>query len=155
MSRLHAGIATALLASAVPAIAAETSVDVRANIKGTCVIDQATVIDFGDLEQGTTAPDRTAPGSVRYWCSKGLVYTVTLGNGNNASGSQRRMKGLATTNSTEFLAYSLASDAPPTGTGAGPATLVTVALTATVRGADYNVLSVGQFMDTIVVTIAP
>ena len=26
---------------------------------------------------------------------------------------------------------------------------------ATVRGADYNVLSVGQFIDTVVVTIAP
>jgi spore coat protein U-like protein len=149
--------ALAFLIAALPIAvsAAETSVDVRANIKGTCVIDQATTIDFGDLEQGTTAPDRTAPGSVRYWCSKGLVYSVTLGNGNNASGTQRRMKGQATTNSTEFLSYTLTSDAPATGTGAGPATLVTVALTASVRGADYNVLSVGQFMDTVVVTIAP
>jgi spore coat protein U-like protein len=146
-----------LLAAALPlaVFAADTSVDVRANIKGTCVIDAVTVIDFGDLEQGTTAPDRTQAGSVRYWCSKGLVYRVTLGNGNNASGTQRRMKGIATTNSTEFLAYQLTSDAPASGTGAGPATLATVALTATVRGVDYNVLSVGQFMDTVVVTIAP
>jgi len=148
-------VAGYLGATAPSALAADTSVDVRANIKGTCVIDLVTSIDFGDLEQGTTAPDRTAPGSVRYWCSKGLAYTVTMGNGNNASGTQRRMKGVATTNSTEFLAYDLTSDAPATGTGAGPSTLATVTLTATVRGTNYNVLSVGQFIDTVVVTIAP
>jgi spore coat protein U-like protein len=155
MSKLSTRIGTALFVVALPAAAADTPVDVRANIKGTCVIDLVTAIDFGDLEQGTTAPDRTSPGSVRYWCSKGLVYTVTIGNGTNASGSQRRMKGQASTNSAEFLPYDLTSDAPPTGTGAGPAALATVALTATVRGADYNVLSVGQFLDTVTVTIAP
>jgi spore coat protein U-like protein len=92
---------------------------------------------------------------VRYWCTKGLVYSVTMGNGNNASGAQRRMKGMAATNSTEFLAYDLTSDAPATATGAGPGALATVALTASVRGADYNALSVGDLMDTVVVTIAP
>lgn len=155
MSRVATGIGTALLAMALPATAADTSVDVRANIKGTCVIDSVTLIDFGDLEQGTTAPDRNQAGSVKYWCSKGLVYTVTMGNGNNASGSQRRMKGVAPTNSSEFLAYDLTSDAPASATGAGPGALATLTLTATVRGADYNALSVGQLMDTVVVTIAP
>jgi spore coat protein U-like protein len=153
--KLAIGLGAALVAIALPALPADTNVDVRANIKGTCVIDLVTAIDFGDLEQATTAVDRTAPGSVRYWCSKGLVYNVTMGNGNNASGTQRRMKGVATTNSTEFLPYNLTSDAPATGTGAGPGALATVTLTATVRGADYNVLSVGQFLDTVVVTIAP
>jgi spore coat protein U-like protein len=155
MSKLGPVIGAALFVIALPAEPADVSVDVRANIKGTCVIDSMTAIDFGDLEQGATAPDRTSPGSVRYWCSKGLVYSVTLGPGSNNSGTQRRMKGQATTNSAEFLGYDLTSDAPATATGVGPATLVTVALTATVKGTDYNVLSVGQFMDTVVVTIAP
>ena len=155
MSKLATRIGTALVAIALPAAAADKQVDVRANIKGTCVIDLATAVDFGDLEQATTAPDRTAPGSVRYWCTKGLAYTVTMGNGNNASGTQRRMKGIATTNSTEFLAYDLTAGSPATGTGAGPAAPVTFTMTGTVRGANYNVLSVGQFMDTVVVTIAP
>ncbi|QJR16700.1 spore coat protein U domain-containing protein [Usitatibacter palustris] len=146
---------TALFAIALPVFAADTSVDVRANIKGICVIDSITAIDFGDLEQGTTAPDRNAPGSVRYWCTKGLVYSVTLGNGNNATGSQRRMKGVAVTNSAEFLPYDLTSGSPATGTGAGPGAPVTLTLTGSVRGADYNLLSVGQLLDTVVVTIAP
>jgi spore coat protein U-like protein len=155
MSRLAIGVGTALFTIALPAAAADASVDVRANIKGTCVIDLVTMIDFGDLEQGTTAPDRTAPGTVRYWCSKGLAFTITTGNGNNASGTQRRMKGVATTNATEFLPYTLSPDAPASGTGVGPAAPVTHTITGTVRGADYNALSVGQFSDTVIVTIAP
>ena len=155
MSRLAIGVGTALFTIALPAAAADASVDVRANIKGTCVIDLVTMIDFGDLEQGTTAPDRTAPGTVRYWCSKGLAFTITTGNGNNASGTQRRMKGVATTNSTEFLPYTLTSDAPASGTGAGAAAPATVTFTAGVKGTDYNVLSVGQLKDTVVVTITP
>ena len=145
------------LAVAVPlaAFAADTSVDVRANIKGTCVIDTVTAIDFGDLEQGTTAADRTAPGSVRYWCTKGLVYNVTMSAGSNASGTVRRMKGQATTNSTEFLPYELTAGSPATGTGRGPTTPETFTINGSVRGADYNSLSVGGFMDTVVVTIAP
>ena len=58
MEKFATACCAAFFATALVASAAETSVDVRANIKGTCVIDQATPIDFGDLEQGTTAPDR-------------------------------------------------------------------------------------------------
>jgi spore coat protein U-like protein len=155
MSRTAAGIAATVLASSLPAIAAESSVDVRANIKGTCVIDQVTAVEFGDLQQGTTAPDRTAPGSVRYWCTKGLAYTVAIGTGSNAQGEIRRMKGVATTNSTEYLPYTLTSGSAASAVGVGPATPVTLTLTGAVKGTDYNVLSVGQLKDTVVVTIAP
>jgi len=155
MNKLTIAIGAAAVVCALPAAAATTNLDVRANVKATCVIDQVTSIDFGDLNQGTTAPDRTAPGSVRYWCTKGATYTVATGNGNNASGTQRRMKGVATTNSTEFLPYTLTSDAPASGTGAGAAAPATVTFTAGVKGTDYNVLSVGQLKDTVVVTITP
>jgi len=155
MNKLAIVIGTATLACAFSATAAESNVDVRANIKGTCVIEQVTAVEFGDLQQGTTAPDRTAPGSVRYWCTKGLVYTVGISKGANASGDIRRMKGVATTNSSEYLAYTLTTSSPASATGVGPATPVTLALTGTVKGTDYNVLSVGQLKDTVVVTIAP
>jgi len=155
MNKLTIAIGTASLACALSAVAADSNVDVRANIKGTCVIEQVTAVEFGDLQQGTTAPDRTAPGSVRYWCTKGLVYTVAINNGANASGTVRRMKGIATTNSTEYLPYTLTSASPPSATGAGPGAPVTLTLTGTVLGTDYNVLSVGQLKDTVVVTIAP
>jgi hypothetical protein len=65
------------------------------------------------------------------------------------------MKGQAATNSTEYLAYDLTGATAATRTGVGPATPETLTLTASVRGADYNTLSVGALMDTVVVTIAP
>ena len=79
---------------------------------------------------------------------------MTLGNGNNFL-TTRRMKGTASTNSAEFLAYDLTSDAPASATGVGPGAMATLTLTASVKGTDYNALSVGAFQDTVVVTIAP
>jgi spore coat protein U-like protein len=138
-----------------PALADQTNVDVRANIRGTCKVESATAVDFGDLDQGVSAPDRTGPGTVRYWCSKGLTYNVTMGNGNNAEGTNRRMKGQASTNSSEFLPYQLTADSPLTGTGRGPQSPETFQMTGTVKGTDYNVVSVGGFLDTVVVTVSP
>ena len=134
------------------AFADQASVDVRANIRGTCRIDSMVAIDFGDLEQSTAPTDKTAPGSVRYWCSKGAPYTVTIGNGNNYSAG-RRMKGLSSTNSSEFLPYEVLADSALTGTGVGPATPVDFRMTGKIKGPDYNAVSVGGFLDTLSVTI--
>jgi spore coat protein U-like protein len=144
-----------LIALALPAAADQANVDVRANIKGTCKIESIASIDFGDLEQGTTASDRTAPGTVRYWCSKGLTYNITVGDGNNSDGTTRRMKGQASTNASEFLPYQVVADSAITGTGRGPQTPENFQMTGTVRGPDYNVVSVGGFLDTIIVTVSP
>ena len=92
---------------------------------------------------------------MRYWCTKGAPYTVTLGNGSNYLGSTRRMKGQSSTNLEEFLAYEITAGSALTGTGAGPTTPVDFTMTGTVRGPDYNTASVGGFLDTIIVTILP
>ncbi len=147
--------AASMLLFSVSAFADTANLNVNANILGTCVIQSVQSVNFGDLQQGTTAPDKTAPGSITYWCTKGASYTLTLGLGNNPSGTNRRMQGQATTNSTEFLPYDLLSDASGGGIGKGPAAPETRNVTGTVRGADYNVLSVGGFQDTVVVTITP
>ena len=144
-----------VLLAAGPAAADTANVDVTANIRGVCRIDSIQSVDFGDLEQGTTAVDKTAPGAVNYWCTKGVAYTVTLSTGANAEGTTRRMKGQATTNASEYLPYELTMPTPPAVTGRGPATIENLALQGTVRGADYNVLSVGGFRDTVVVTVTP
>ena len=133
----------------------QANVEIRANILGTCKIESVQPIDFGDLEPSTSPADKTAPGTVRYWCTKGAPYTVTLGNGSNYLGSTRRMKGQASTNSTEFLAYEITADSALTGTGVGPNTPVDFAMTGKVKGPDYNAVSVGGFLDTVIVTILP
>jgi spore coat protein U-like protein len=154
MTRYLAIVATAALAF--PALADQTNVDVRASIAGTCKVVSVTAIDFGNLEQGATAPDRTSPGTLSYWCSKGLTYNVSLGNGNNYDGTTRRMKGQASTNAADYLPYQVMADSLLAGrTGRGPATPETVTMTGTVKGADYNNVSVGAFLDTIVVTVSP
>jgi len=147
-------LAVLMMASG-PALADTANVDVTANIKGVCRIESIQSVDFGDLEQGTTAADKNAPGSVNYWCTKGVAYTITLGPGANPAGTTRQMKGQATTNATELLAYQLVAQSPVAGTGRGPQTPETLTLQGTVRGADYNVLSVGGFKDTVVITVTP
>jgi len=146
---------TILMLGAGLARADTANVDVTANIKGVCRIESIQSVDFGDLEQGTTAADKTAPGAVNYWCTKGVAYTITLGPGANPSGTTRQMKGQATTNSTELLKYELVAQSPTTGTGRGPQTPEALTLQGTVRGVDYNVLSVGGFRDTVVITVTP
>jgi spore coat protein U-like protein len=93
---------------------------------------------------------------VNYWCTKGVAYTITLGPGLNPAGTVRQMKGIATTNSAELLKYDLVAQSPITGLiGRGPQTPEALALQGTVLGADYNVLSVGGFRDTVVITVTP
>ena len=150
------GVASLLLLTAGPAAADTANVDVTANIRGVCRIESIQSVDFGDLEQGTTAADKTAPGAVNYWCTKGVAYTITLGPGQNPAGAVRQMKGTATTNSAELLRYELVAQSPTTGlVGRGPQTPEALALQGTVRGADYNILSVGGFRDTVVITVTP
>jgi spore coat protein U-like protein len=149
--------AVLLAALAATSAAADTAnLNVTANIQGTCVIQSVQSVNFGDLQQGTTAPDKTVPGNITYWCTKGASYTVTLGMGNNPQGNIRRMKGQASTNQSEFLPYDLDYDGDDRGgVGKGPRSPERRNITGTVRGADYNALSVGGFQDTVVVTITP
>jgi len=148
-------IGAGLFALAFSASADQARLDVNAELIGTCKIDQVTPIDFGDLEQGSTAPDRIAPGSVRYWCSQGLRYTVKVNDGANAqSVGGRRMKGQASTNAAEYLAYDL-RPGRESGTGLGPNTPELFEMDAEVKGRDYNTLSVGGFLETVIVTISP
>jgi len=83
------------------ALADTANVDVTANIKGVCRIESIQSVDFGDLEQGTTAADKTAPGAVNYWCTKGVAYTVTLGMGTNPTAATRNMFFFTNTATTE------------------------------------------------------
>jgi spore coat protein U-like protein len=147
----------AVLAMAAGAAWADTAnIDVTANIKGVCRIESIQSVDFGDLEQGTTAADKQAAGAVNYWCTKGVPYTITLGIGLNPAGVVRQMKGTASTNSAELLKYDLIAQSPTTGLiGRGPATPEALALQGTVLGADYNILSVGGFKDTVIITVTP
>ena len=149
-------IGTALLALACSASADQSRMDVGAEIIGVCKIEDATSIDFGDLIQSAgTSPNRIVTGSVRFWCSMGLRYTVKVDNGLHSSKGSRRMKGQASTNTNEYLSYDLRPRNTERGTGLGPQSPEVFEMEAEVRGENYEMLSVGGLLDTIVVTISP
>jgi spore coat protein U-like protein len=151
--RYRAG--TVLFALAFSASADQARMDVNAELIGTCKIDSVTPIDFGDLEQSAASPDRIAVGSVRYWCSQGLRYTIRVDDGLNSSKGSRRMKGQASTNANEYLSYDLRPRGTEHDTGLGPQNPEIFEMEAEVKGVNYDPLSVGPLLDTVVVTISP
>lgn len=148
-------IGTALFALALSASADQARMDVNAELIGLCKIDSATPIDFGDLEQSTSSPDRIAVGSVRFWCSKGLKYKITTDDGLHSSKGSRRMKGEGASNANEYLSYDLRPRGTERDTGLGPQNPETFEMEAEVKGVNYDPLSVGPLRDTVVVTISP
>jgi spore coat protein U-like protein len=152
---MRARIGAAFLALAFSASADQASMDVGAELVGTCKVSSVTPIDFGDLEQSAASPNRLAHGNLVYWCSKGFRYTVTTDNGLHSSKGTRRMKGQAATNSLEYLSYDLRPRGKEKGTGLGPQYPEVFEMEAEVKGENYDPLSVGPLRDTIVVTISP
>jgi spore coat protein U-like protein len=128
--------------------------DVNAEIVGKCAINSVTPVDFGDLEQSPGSPDRVALGGVNFWCTLGLRYKVTANDGLNPNKGSRRMKGQAATNSNEFLTYELFPRKGESGTGGGPNLPEFFEMEATVKGENYDPISVGPYLDTVIVTIS-
>jgi spore coat protein U-like protein len=149
-------IGTALIALAFSASADQANMDVGAEIIGKCQIEAVTPIDFGDLEQtaGNSA-DRVAVGGLNYWCSLGMRYNISMDDGLNSSKGSRRMRGQAATNSLEYLTYELRPRRGESGSGLGPQFPEVFDMEATVKGRDYEILSVGGLLDSVVVTISP
>ena len=146
--------AAAILWLAAGEAAADAGVaDVTANIRGVCRIESIHAVDFGELEEGGAASERSATGTVRFWCTKGVAYTIALGSGANPAGTTRRMMGQEDATVARFLPYELAFRSAANGTGLGPHAPEALALHGTVRVADYKALAPGEFRDTVMVTI--
>jgi spore coat protein U-like protein len=152
---MRARIGVAFLALAFSASADQANMDVGVELIGICRIRQVNPIDFGDLEQSATSPDRTAIGSLHFWCSKGLRYNVKADDGLHSSKGTRRMKGHAATNNLEFLSYDLRPRNTERGIGLGPDFPEVFEMEAAVKGENYDPLSVGPLRDIVVVTISP
>jgi spore coat protein U-like protein len=151
---MRSRLCTGLFALALSASADQGRMDVNAEILGKCTIDSVRPIDFGDLEQTASSPDRIALGGVHFWCSLGLRYKVSANEGLNPNKGSRRMKGQAATNANEYLTYELIPRRSESGTGLGPAYPEFFEMEATVKGENYDPISVGPYLDTVVVTIS-
>lgn len=145
-------LCTAGLFGNVAALAATSNLPVSATVVGTCKFVTAGAVTF-TLDPSSAA---AAPGSVTaptFWCTKGASYSVTSGNGTNASGTQKRLSNGATT--PEYINYTLSLTTNASGTGSGPATAISLGVSSSVANADFVGASAGSYSDSVLLTITP
>lgn len=124
MRKLNLGLAAIAALAAAPAFAATTSgtVDVTLNVDNACSLTTA-AIDFGTVSDFAAA--RTANSLTTLKCTPNAVATVTVSNGANVNGTQRRLK-----SGTNFIDYNL--------TDASNTAWPTAGLSFTGTGADVS-----------------
>ncbi len=153
MNRLLAVlIAVALVGVGVAASAADTtSLSVLGTVVGTCKFTGTSGINFSlDPNLSTAA---TATGSVTYWCTKGQVGTMTVGNGQHGTNPVFNLQSTAVP--ADQVRYSLAP-LTDTYTGQGKSTPKTLTITGTVANTDYiNAAAHADYTDSVTVTISP
>jgi spore coat protein U-like protein len=148
---LMAVIAVALVAMAGAAMAADTTtVTVSATVVGTCKFTAGGSIPFGNLDPSVGTDQTPTVTQPTFWCTKGASYTITDDDGVHESGTTHRMMHDSL---PEYIPYSFTYLA--TGTGAGPASIISMNIASTVLGADYANASAGSYTDTVTLTINP
>ncbi len=131
--------------------ASSGNLSVTANVEGACEFVTSAPVAFGALNPATSPDPVTAGGSVNFWCTKGASYTLTMNDGANASGTQKRMKGPG---ASDYIPYAVVP-ASTTGTGAGKSTEVQVLMNGTVAKSAFIDATEGAYSDTVLVTITP
>lgn len=149
-----AGAAAIAALLCVPDLSAQTgdtrTVQVTATVKGSCRFDSTPNINFGELDP-SLATDRTQAVDVTFKCTKGVTYTLTVGNGLNFSGGKNRMKAAS---GPDFIPYDVTPKSLG-GTGKGFGATDTINIRGTVSGPDYQNVSAGSYADTVTLSIQP
>jgi spore coat protein U-like protein len=132
------------------AFAYQENLKVRVSVRGGCATTGNDEVNFGEhlAGQGGTY---SAVGVVHYWCSSGVTHTIDINNGENYSGSMRRMKRAG---GPEFISYHV-DWIPKSGIGAGPTPLARVDVTATIPTGGLSNAPPGEYEDTLIVTVEP
>lgn len=155
MKNLIIAVATVFLLSlAGTAMAAGTNtMTVSASVVGTCQFSAATsTLNFGAMDPAL-ATNATASTNTNFWCTKGVTYTMGDDSGLNelVAGAPRMQHA---TTLTEYIPYTLGySGSSPTGSG--KSTPITLTVNGTVANADYINAEVGNYSDTVVITVTP
>jgi spore coat protein U-like protein len=152
-----AAAAVATLATAalfVSELSAQTgdtrTIQVTANVRGSCRFESTPNINFGDLDPAL-ATDKDQAVDVNFKCTKGVAYQLTVGNGLSASGGRNRMKSAS---GTEYIPYDVT---PKTlsGSGKGFGVSDTIQIKGSVKGPDYQNVISGAYADTVTLSIQP
>ncbi len=124
---------------------------VTANVVGTCKFSSGTSsLPFGSLDP-SVGTNVNASSTTQFWCTKGLATdNITAGNGAHWSGSMRQMAEA----SGDLIPYSLTLT-KDSNTNQGPASPRTLTISGTVLGTDYVNKTMGDYTDTVTLTINP
>ena len=150
MKKVMIVVAVIMMVGAVSGIAfagGTTTVNVSANITGTCQFSTTPTLAFGALDQNSSS-DATAAGTLTFWCTKGAAYTLSDPLGSSGTYAS------TISNGTDSIAYSIAYT-NATGGGAGKTSPNSSTLTATILNANYVDVSAGAYAGTVQFTIAP
>lgn len=144
--------ATGILTSAATFAADTATVNVSANVVGTCKFNSGGSVAF--TLDPTSAAD--AAGTVtqpQFWCTKGATYSITDDKGANeavAGAAPRRMRHATL---TEYIPYTFTYTA--SGTGTGKTAPINLDIASNVVNADYVNASAGNYSDTVILSITP
>jgi spore coat protein U-like protein len=152
---LVAAMVLGMLAMAGAAWAADTAtVNVNAVVTGTCQFLTDGSIDFAlDPSSGAGGPAVDVVGTVTqptFWCTKNATWSITDDNGGNEIGTTHNMKH---TTEPDLIPYSFTY--ATSGIGAGRTTPITMNISSTVLGPDYEDKSAGDYSDTVTLTVNP
>lgn len=153
VKRIILVIAIAMIAFSGVAMAADTNtVNVSANVVGTCKFDAPTsTLAFGGLDP-SSGSDVNASTTTTFWCTRNASYSIGDNDGQYDTGlDANRMKHETL---DEYIAYDFNYN-PTTGTGSGPTTPITLNISGTVTFAAYDDASEGNYSDQVILTITP
>lgn len=144
--------ATGMLVTTTAFAADTASVNVSANVVGTCKFNSGGSVSFA-LDP-TSAAD--APGTVtqpQFWCTKGASYSITDNMGANEAVAGTAPRRMVHATLTEYIPYSFAYTA--SGTGTGKTSPINLDIASTVVNADFVNASAGSYSDTVILSITP
>lgn len=147
MKKLVVLAAVAMFLMTGSAMAANTAaVAVSANVVGSCTIAGGS-IPFGNLNAAGAGVVNATVVQPQVNCSNGLNYTVTDDDGLNESGVNANRMAFG----ANVIPYSFTYTAAGVGTGA----LANMDIAASIAEADYLAKPVGNYSDTVTLTVTP
>jgi len=147
--QLLAMVAAAAFAGSVAA-ADTANVLVSASVAGVCKFNAGAKTVAFALDPSVGGAIGGTISQPTFWCTKGVTWAITDDLGANDSAGAFRMKHAT---AAEYIPYTFSYTAG--GTGAGKTSAVTMDISASVAENDYINATVGNYSDTVQLSITP
>lgn len=149
-----AGVAASMMGVAAHALTATSTFQAQIVIQNDCSVSSPNTLDFGTV--GLLSANTDASMTFTVTCTNGAAYTISMNDGQNASGTTNRMANAA---GTEFVSYELYQDSnystvwDATSTVSGTGTGTAQTYTVYGRVPPQATPSAGTYTDTVTITV--